>query len=81
MKIVLTGKVCEVISRIFRFLSHVRVDVMMFRSGNNQLGERPSGKGREHPPRRTISLLSDFFVNCLHCDSSDLYDLHDYTVA
>jgi hypothetical protein len=36
------------------------------RSGENQLGERPSGKGREHPPRRTISLLSDFFVNCLN---------------
>ncbi|MDR0422381.1 MAG: hypothetical protein LBH72_05145, partial [Proteiniphilum sp.] len=46
-------------------------NVMMFRSGKNQLGERPSGKGREHPPRRTISLLSDFFVNCLNCDSSD----------
>ncbi|MDR0422659.1 MAG: hypothetical protein LBH72_06575, partial [Proteiniphilum sp.] len=47
------------------------------RSGENQLGERRSGKGREHPPRRAISLLSDFFVNCLHCDSSDLRDLHD----
>jgi hypothetical protein len=23
----------------------------------NQLGERRSGKGREHPPRRAISLL------------------------
>ncbi|MDR0422941.1 MAG: hypothetical protein LBH72_08020, partial [Proteiniphilum sp.] len=55
----------------------IQCDNVKWRSGNNQLGERLSGKGREHPPRRTISLLSDFFVNCLHCDSSDLHDLHD----
>jgi hypothetical protein len=51
------------------------------RSRENQLGERPSGKGREHPPRRTIFLFDLFDL----CDSStnnipSLRDGHIYNV-
>jgi hypothetical protein len=39
---------------------------------NNQLGERPSGKGREHPPRRTKENLPLSIKEAFHFPQTEV---------
>jgi hypothetical protein len=48
------------------------------RSEENQLGERPSGKGREHPPRRTkknLQLSTFHFAGALPLSPTNFFVL------